>query len=87
MTRGSATVVVALLMQVISSDARADCVHAEVFVERQNAATVYPIGSNPCVTPTPWNQGLEVGPVDVGHTGVPDGVPKRLYVDIRIPAP
>lgn len=64
----------------------ADCLYADVYVERQGASTVYPVGEDPCLTPTPGTWLLLVGPVDVGHD-VPDGAPKRVFVDIRVPLP
>lgn len=67
--------------------ARADCLYAEVFVERKNESTVYPLGSDPCLTPTSGGWMFFGGPVDVGHEGVPSGAPKRVYVDVRIPVP
>lgn len=69
-----------------TSEASADCLYAEVFVERQNNPTLYPLGPNPCLTSTPGTWMLFVGPVDVGHD-VPDGAPKRVYVDVRVPVP
>lgn len=84
-------VVAAAVVGVVASSlhtgsARADCLYGEVFVERQNASTVYPLGSNPCLTPTSGTWMVFVGPVDVGHD-VPDGAPKRVYVDVRVPVP
>lgn len=70
----------------LTGPARADCLHAEVFIERQNDTTVYPLGPDPCLTPTSGAWMLFLGPVDAGHD-VPDGAPKRVYADIRVPVP
>lgn len=82
-----ATSVLALLLGVVpGAPAEADCLHADVYVERQNESTIYPVGEDPCLTPTSGTWMLFVGPVDVGHD-VPDGAPRRVFVDIRVPVP
>lgn len=65
--------------------AKADCVYVDAYVERENDSTVYPLGPDPCRLPTSAEWMVFV-PVDVGHD-VPEGAPKRVFVDVRIPVP
>lgn len=66
--------------------AGADCVYLLVFVGRQNDSNVYGWGPDSCVTETGWDNFFTIGPIDVGHDTY-DGLPNRVYTELRIPAP
>ena len=82
---------VALLMAVAvflpAPPADAECVHAVVYVTRENDTPVYVVGENdPCLTPTPWYQ--EITLPSGGHAdGMPTGAPNGYFVDLRVPVP
>ena len=70
-----------------ASPVRAECVYGLAYVERENAPTIHVLGPDPCVHSTDWNQVVFVGPTDVGQSGMPDGAPNRVVVEVRVPIP
>lgn len=81
-------IVTLAVLVVITADApaHAECVYGLAYVERENASTIWLLGPDPCIHPTGWNQVVFAGPVDVGHD-MPDGAPKRVYAEVRVPVP
>jgi hypothetical protein len=80
----TAGLVVALSVAVPTTPADAECVYAEVYVTREQAAPVYV--NNGCVVPTPWYQEVFL-PGHLTLTNLPPGTPNGYFVDIRIPIP
>lgn len=69
------------------ASAKADCVHAVVYVSRSHSDPVYVYGEHdPCVSQTPWYHAVSLP----GYTtlqNLPPGTPNGYFVDIRLPAP
>ena len=66
--------------------ADAECVHALVYVTRQDQPPIYVLGPDPCLYETPWHQVVFV-PSGLTVTNLPPGTPNGYVVDIRIPVP
>lgn len=70
-------------------DAKAECVHLELYVRRANTGPMWVHGEHdPCVVPTYWNQTVLITHGDNNTiNGQPEGTPSGYHVDLRVPLP
>jgi hypothetical protein len=68
--------------------ARADCLSASVWVDREQAPTTYLLGPDYCVTPTPWGVTVDAGKDNQGG-GSPfqPGDPTGGGAGVKVPTP
>lgn len=81
-----ALAVAAVLVRVGAAPASADCIRADVYVNREGTTPTYLVGPGSCV-PTPFPDWTDVT-TGVEHTGtVPPGYPDGAGVDIHTVSP
>lgn len=79
-------VIVVTTAAVAVPSARADCVYVELYVTRENADPIHPLGEDPCRYPTDW--GTTTNPLsEHSRTGMPDGAPNGYYFKVGVPIP
>jgi len=84
---GVAAIVGLALAQGGQVPAAAECLYVDVYVTRQDATPIYPVGPGGCRASTGWKQRVSVPASYQTVYGLPPGAPNGYYLELRVPVP